>query len=150
MTSDNGQNWTDLTDGMTVTHVYGKHPIAVTDAGITVSTYGGGCQILTGGSGMSESEVSTATSIHITPNPASYNALITFRLTALSDSAKLFIFDCSGRLICSREITNLDDEFGSVIWDCHDESGYRVSRGIYHCIVKPVTGPLLTGRMVVI
>ena len=150
MTSDAGQNWIDLTDGMAVTHVYGKHPIAVTEAGITVSTYGGGCQILTDVSGMSESGVSTANGIHIIPNPASYYAEITFRLPVLSGSAELLIFDCSGRLVFSREITDLDDEYGSVIWDCLDESGHRVSRGIYHCIVKPVTGFSLTGRMIVI
>ncbi len=150
MTADMGQNWTDLTNGMTVTHVYGKHPIAVTEAGITVSTYGGGCQILTGCSGINESEILTANSIHIIPNPVSCNAEINFRLPALSDSVKLLIFDCSGRLIFSSEITDLDDVYGSVIWDCRDESGHGVSRGIYHCIVKPVTGPLLAGRMVVI
>ncbi len=151
MTSDIGQNWTDLTDGMAVTHVYGKHPIAVTEAGITVSTYGGGCQILTGSSGMSESGIPTDSGIHIIPNPASNNVEITFRLPVLfSGSAELLIFDCSGRLVFSREITDLDDEYGSIIWDCSDESGHRVSRGIYHCIVKPVTGFPLTGRMIVI
>jgi photosystem II stability/assembly factor-like uncharacterized protein len=150
MTSDVGQNWTDLTDGMIVTHVYGKHPISVTEAGITVSTYGGGCQILIGVSGINESTVLTVPGIHVYPNPASGSIELCFRLQELSDSAELLIFDCSGRLVCSKEITDPDDGYRSVIWDCRDESGYRVFRGIYHCIVKPMTGPSLTGRMIVI
>lgn len=150
MTSDMGQNWTDLTGGMTVTHIYGKHPIAVTDAGIAVSTYGGGCQILTGVSGINESTVSTVSGIHAYPNPGSGSIELRFKLQELSGSAELLIFDCTGRLVCSREVINLDDGHGMVIWDCHDESGYKVSRGIYHCIVKPLNGPSLNGKLIVI
>lgn len=150
MTTDLGQNWVDLTNGMTVTHVYGKNPIANTSAGIAVSTYGGGCQILTDVSGISDLAVKTITDINVHPNPASGFVEIYFRLPVLSCSAELFIFDCCGRLVYSEEITDFEDGYGSVIWDCRNESGHEVSGGIYYCIVKPMVGPSLKGRIVII
>jgi hypothetical protein len=98
-------------------------------------------------------------SIH--PNPATHNVVVEFgvRLPALRCREQagsrefvdvetrhvmsLQIHDLSGRVVRSLNLCNLDKSVKSVVWDGKDDSGRKVSAGIYFCKLEAGNSKIL-------
>ncbi|MFH1312211.1 MAG: T9SS type A sorting domain-containing protein [Candidatus Eisenbacteria bacterium] len=84
----------------------------------------------------------------VAPNPVSDRAEIVFGLTS-AGSARVMVFDVSGRLVWKQEIDGCEQGDHRVIWNCRNLSGNAVSPGVY--IVRLGSGPKTsTAKMVVL
>ena len=64
--------------------------------------------------------------IHLSPNP--FNAALRIEIEGTENSAKLEIFDISGRLVRKYDV---GEQTGHIIWDGKDHSGDNLPGGVY-------------------
>ncbi|MCK4250789.1 T9SS type A sorting domain-containing protein [candidate division WOR-3 bacterium] len=107
------------------------HGIACGQGIILYTTDGGQSWIQTGIEEQQNTEVET-TNLSVYPNPAREITNIRFGIGHSAKSIELKIYDVSGRLVRS---FNLASDFlslaSTISWDGTDDSGYRVTQGIY-------------------
>ena len=80
------------------------------------------------------------------PNPASGSAA--FQWVSPMGNAVLSIMDASGRMV--RRVELIDENAGSFIWQCDDQSGRSVPSGIYFALFQAEGAVPITRRLVVI
>lgn len=99
--------------------------------------------------GVEESEVTKPSRITLasTPNPAKYFVSITYELPKESEIS-LKVFDLSGRLIKTLDEGVKKPGSYTVEWNLRDESGSRVSAGVYFYVLK-TEGKEFTRKLVI-
>lgn len=141
-TPDLGSTWEMLTGDLTVTHVYGNSPMALSGSALLVSTYGGGMFRLEDLQGTGESGVASDQLIDqliARPNPSSDGFTLEMELL-VSSSLQVTVYDLAGRVMW--KLSELEAPAGmfSLFWNGLDDCGRRVPDGVYLCSVSGTGG----------
>lgn len=103
--NDNGQNWTNITDGLSCSQLFGNNVMAELNGKLLVGTYGGSFFTLndsTTGSNIAHTQKSF---IQVFPNPFKQNITVTIPEKVTStDKIQYMIVDVNGRTVQFAEI----------------------------------------------
>jgi len=147
-TSDLGNEWEMLTGDLTVTHVFGNSPMALSGSELLVSTYGGGVFRLGNLQGIDNpGSGEPVNQLCVYPNPST--AGFTFEVELSENSLiQVAVFDLAGRTV--HRSTEIEAQSGlfSYFWNGLDDSGNRLPDGVYICSVSGSGGIQLCSRAI--
>ncbi|MBI4722077.1 MAG: T9SS type A sorting domain-containing protein [Candidatus Stahlbacteria bacterium] len=131
---DNGISWDSVNLGLTAPFVLSMAIDPISSNIIYAGTMGGGIFKYTEEEGIEERAKCKVQSAKLEayPNPFAQKTVIEFRVQSseLKDT-QLQIYDLTGRLVRSFQITNYQSPITKVVWDGRDDLGKRLGAGIY-------------------
>jgi hypothetical protein len=142
---DGGSSWQEMNGGLDATRVsaLAVHP----DEWVFAGTGGSSCYRWSLGTGVGDATGTAicASGVHVAPNPVYTCASISFEL-AEPGSARLAVYDMSGRLVSTLVDGELAGGPHSVVWDASSEGA---AAGVYFFRLE-ASGDTRTGRMVLV
>ncbi|MCD4689838.1 T9SS type A sorting domain-containing protein [bacterium] len=69
----------------------------------------------------------------VAPNPFTEQSVIQYEIASLAGGARLAIYDISGRVVRSFDVTPERPGRYEVVWNGRNEGGQRVASGVYFC-----------------
>ncbi|MCK4506194.1 MAG: hypothetical protein KAW14_11290 [Candidatus Aegiribacteria sp.] len=137
-TPDLGSTWEMLTGDLSVTHVYGNSPMALSGSELLVSTYGGGVfrlEDLQGVENPWNTPQLVIDRLSVRPNPSSDGFSLEVELS-VSSSLRVTVYNLAGRVM--RKLPEFEAPAGmsSLFWNGLDDCGRRVPDGVYLCSVS--------------